>query len=127
MIEDPITLVLEKAVAGSAMRHQAILNNIANINTPNYKREDVNFKEQLSSVLSNPNTNNNSKLTDKIKNIKPDIITESDTSIRNDGNNVDVDKEMSILAKNSMEYEYYLSLLTKRLSIIKSVVNEGRR
>ncbi len=47
MLEDPTGIVLERAIQGSYLRHKAILNNIANINTPNYKRLDVDFKSSL--------------------------------------------------------------------------------
>lgn len=127
MLNDPLISALEKAVSGSAMRHQAILNNISNVNTANYKRVDVNFKSSLAEVLNNSSTSKTPELIDKIEKLQPDVMTEENTSLRNDGNNVDIDTEMSLLAKNSMEYENYISLLSKKLSIIKTVVNEGRK
>ena len=45
----PINL-LEKALAGSSLRHKVISNNIANINTPGYKRMEVSFEEELAAV-----------------------------------------------------------------------------
>jgi len=127
MLEDPLISALEKAVTGSALRHQAILNNISNVNTPDYKRVDVNFKSSLAEVLNQSSTSDSSEFIEEIKNLQPSISVEEDTSLRNDGNNVDIDKEMSVLAKNSMEYENYVALLSKKLSILKTVVNEGRK
>jgi len=127
MLDDPLILALEKAMSGSAVRHQAILNNISNVNTPGYKRVDVNFKTRLAEVLNDSGNLSNDKVTNKLNNIEPDITTEKNTSLREDGNNVDIDREMSVLAKNSLEYEYYVSMLAKKLSLIKTVVNEGRK
>lgn len=127
MLEDPVILALEKAMSGSALRHKAILNNISNINTPGYKRVDVDFKSKLTEVFNDNATSDDFDCINKMKSVQPDVWTEENTSLRTDGNNVDIDKEMSVLAKNSMEYEYYVSLLAKKLSILKTVVNEGRK
>ena len=86
----------------------------------------MNFKSELAEVFNNTNLNN-TELLERLEKTGPDITTQTNTSLRNDGNNVDIDREMSTLAQNSMEYEYYISMLAKRLSIIKTVVNEGRK
>ncbi len=127
MIEDITIASLEKALACTSIKHKAILNNIANVNTPGYKRVDVNFKSQLASILKDSNILNSSEFINKLKSIEPEIISQENTSLRNDGNNVDIDKEMAVMAKNTMEYEYYVSLLAKKFNIIKLVVNEGRK
>jgi len=70
---------------------------------------------------------NQSEIDKKIKSIRPEVIRESDTSVRPDGNNVDIDREMSLLAENALEYNLYISLLSKKVEGLLSVINEGRR
>ncbi len=126
MLNDPMISLLQKAVSGTALRHRSISNNIVNTNTPGYKRMDVDFKTTLSRMVED-SKNGNRTLKKDAGNPEFQVTREEHTALRPDGNNVDIDKEMTLLAKNSLEHEYYLTLLTKRLSMIKTVVNEGRR
>lgn len=123
MIVDKNMLLLEKAVSGASLRHKAILNNIANANTPGYKRVDVDFKTSLKKFLDEGLDNRSLK---ELRSISVDINREENTSLRTDGNNVDIEKEMALLAKNSLEYDYYMSLLSRKVRMIKSVINENR-
>ena len=127
------TKVLEKALDASWKKNEVISHNIANVDTPNYKRKTVKFEEFLEDAI------NSSKIKgsqthekhipigyDSIDNIKIDISTDySDYSMRLDGNNVDIENEMAQLAKNNIKY----STLTQRISgmfkSIKSVIREG--
>jgi len=127
MLNDPIIAALEKAASGASLKHEAILNNISNVNTPGYKRSDVEFKSELSRVMGKTGNLDKNQLLEKIRSADPDIIKETNTSLRPDGNNVDIDKEMSYLAENALEYNTYLSLLSKRFKILKTVISEGRR
>lgn len=127
MFNDPITALLQKAVSGAGIRHEAIVNNISNVNTPGYKRIDVDFKSSLSAAVNSSSNIGANKLYQKIEAAQPQILRENHTSMREDGNNVDIEREMSLLAKNDLEYEYYISLLSKKMRMIKNVVNEGRR
>ena len=123
MIIDKNMMLLEKAVAGSSLRHKAILNNIANVNTPGYKRIDVDFKTSLKSYLAK--SAQQEDLQD-LGSVSPEINREENTALRPDGNNIDIEKEMTLLAKNSLEYDYYMSLLSRKMRMIKNVINENR-
>ncbi|NPV25916.1 MAG: flagellar basal body rod protein FlgB [Firmicutes bacterium] len=129
------TLVaLEKALDGTARRHQVIVNNIANVDTPGYKRSTVRFEEELKVALQSGGKlplvvthpcHFRSNLT--LADIKPQIISEYQTSIRNDGNNVDIDAEMGELAKNSLLYQALVQQYNNQLNRWRLVINEGRR
>jgi flagellar basal-body rod protein FlgB len=127
MIEDPIISVLEKAVSGAYLRHEAILNNISNVNTPRYKRVDIDFKTELSNIAQQMDESGKKEIIEKIDSANPEIIRESNTSVRTDGNNVDIDREMSLLAENALEYNLYVSLLSRKMEGLLSVIKEGRR
>jgi flagellar basal-body rod protein FlgB len=124
MIVDKNMIMLEKAVSGASLRHKAILNNIANTNTPGYKRIDVDFKTSLKTFLDKGIDGKSLK---ELESVSADIKREENTSLRTDGNNVDIEREMALLAKNSLEYDYYMSLLSRKMRMVKSVINENRR
>ena len=119
---DKSATLLEKMLDVSSVKHKVIANNIANVNTPGYKKMDVSFADQLEKVLNEASTNKFDALQPKI------VISKEDTSgtVRNDGNNVDMDKEVSALVKNTLTYSIYTQLLAKKFEGIKSAL-EGSR
>ena len=100
--------VLDKAADASWLRNDAISNNIANADTPGYKRQDVNFETQLAKALrSSRYTSMDSKVANvKMNRLNPITYTDySGYSYRIDGNNVDPDTEGVYLAKNQVVYQ----------------------
>ena len=100
--------VINKAADASWLRHQAIANNIANIDTPGYKRVDVDFESVLEYELRHFQYE---PLDVKVKNVhlnRLDVgtyVDAPDYSYRIDKNNVDIDQEASQLAKNQIKYQ----------------------
>lgn len=127
--------LLEKSLNASWARNEVISQNLANVDTPNYKRKDVTFEEYLNDSLDSKrlegNTTNERHIPIKSKNtdkIKPEITQDnSDTSMRIDGNNVDIDSEMAYLAKNTIQYNSLIQMINSNYSRIKNVISEGRR
>ncbi|WP_341877178.1 flagellar basal body rod protein FlgB [Defluviitalea saccharophila] len=112
--------VLEKALDASWLRNEAISNNIANADTPGYKRKDVEFEKYLQDAVAF------NKPVHKInmKDIQPKIVTEnSSLQTRIDENNVDIDIEMTELAKNSIKYNTLISIVSKKFKGINNVLN----
>ena len=100
--------VLDKALDASALRHEAISNNLANVDTPNYKREDVNFEVQLAKALRHSRYKSmDAKVADlKMNRLQPLAYKDyAGVSYRIDGNNVDPDTEGVYLAKNQIVYQ----------------------
>ena len=124
------TTILSKALDGIQLRHQAIANNLANVDTPEYKRRDVDFKSELKAALEQDdlklNKTDNMHLTTntKISQFKPKVKVENDTSMRNDKNNVDIDYEMAALAKNTLEYQAVTKLLSMKFKNLGNVINK---
>jgi flagellar basal-body rod protein FlgB len=119
---DKSATLLEKMLDVSSVKHKVIANNIANVNTPGYKKMEVSFADQLEKVLNKDSMNKFDTLQPKI------VISKEDSSetVRNDGNNVDMDKEVSSLVKNTLTYSIYTQLLAKKYEGIKSAI-EGSR
>lgn len=90
---------IHKALDGLQKRNEASAQNIANVNTPNYKRKHVQFEEELKAAINNKNF----KKSDAHK-IEVKVIEDTSTSNRKDGNNVNIDTEMAELAKNTISY-----------------------
>lgn len=100
--------VLDKAMDASWLRNEAISNNIANADTPGYKRQDVNFEIQLAKALRHSRYKTmDAKVADvKMNRINPIAYTDyASYSYRLDGNNVDPDTEGVYLAKNQVTYQ----------------------
>lgn len=124
------TLMLEKALDASWMRNEAISNNIANVNTPGYKKSYVKFEELLTDAADKFQISGIKKdgrflpigKDNKIS-IAPEIVQENFTSMRRDGNNVDIDVEMAELAKNSIKYNALIAQMSKEFSKIKMAIN----
>ncbi|KXK30944.1 MAG: flagellar basal-body rod protein FlgB [Candidatus Brocadia sinica] len=106
----------------SAIKHKVIANNIANINTPGYKKMEVSFAEQLEKVIKDNSVNKFDSLQPKIVLSKED----ANGTVRNDGNNVDMDKEVSSLMKNTLSYNIYTQLLAKKMESLKSAIENSR-
>lgn len=112
--------IMEKALNASQLRNDTISQNIANVDTPNYKRKDVTFEQYFTDSLNNANMDNEDA-------IQPTVIEDkSDNKMRIDGNNVDIDSEMSSLAKNTIKYNALIQLINSNFSKIKNVIREGK-
>ena len=110
-------------------RLEVIANNIANVDTPDYKRKDLNFESLLSEALSD--TSLHTKNMDKkvanlnLSALKPDVYTEYSTlSYRYDGNNVDIDTEQAYLADNQIKYYTLLDSMSQEFNRLKMVLNK---
>jgi flagellar basal-body rod protein FlgB len=132
---DTVTM-LKDAGHGAGMAHSVIANNIANINTPNFKRSDVSFKEALAEEL--PRTQDSDELamvTDDPSQIpvgpdfeaKPFSITtqlDDTQQMRVDGSNVDLDQEMAKLSINSSYSQTIHALLGVQYTRIREAIEE---
>jgi flagellar basal-body rod protein FlgB len=111
-----------KALDAAALRHQTIANNLANVNTPGYKRQDVQFEAQLSRALEQSQAPC-SRICDPLASVQPTVVTQSATSERSDGNNVDIETENVNLAVNTLRFETLTQSVGGYFSGLKSVIN----
>lgn len=122
--------VLQKGLEASSMRQQVLSNNVANIDTPNFKRSDVDFQAVLGAVLGGKSEILSMKLTstqhipglaDKVG-VGAGVVTDQATSLRNDGNNVDVDREMTNVAENGLYYNSLTRAISSQLGLLRMVI-----
>lgn len=120
--------VLDKAADASWLRHQAITNNLANVDTPGYKRQEVAFEEVLQRALGR---NRYQSMDAKVGNIQrsrlhrlsPVVFKDYEGfSYRLDGNNVDVDNENVMMAENQLKYQGLISSINQEFTNLKTVM-----
>ncbi len=113
---------------GLSRRSQATSNNIANIDTPGYVRQEVNFETELqrqfgqgttSMAVTDPrHITSGNKLRDSLGLDPQQLLSSS----RMDGNSVDIDQEMVTLTETQMRYQAASQVLSKKLGIIRTVI-----
>jgi flagellar basal-body rod protein FlgB len=108
---DTTQLGLERALSGSARRQSAIAANLANVNTPGYRRQDVDFHSELQRAFAAGRDAGDAGA--------PTIQADPAAPMRADGNSVDVDTEAAAQAKNGLEYEALSAVLKARSDILQ--------
>ncbi len=128
---------LKKALDGLSLRAQTIANNVANVDTPNFKSSEVTFEQDLQAALSRrpdglPLAMTNARhLSDgspvTLDAVQPRTVPLLSTSMRNDGNNVDIDREMAQLAETQISYQAATQLLNTKFQQLKLAIWEGKK
>ena len=117
--------VLDKAADASWTRNDILSNNIANADTPNYKRKDVSFQGYLQAELAGADTSTLQKRVSDIELGSINATTYTDMaylSYRLDGNNVDVDTENVELASNQLMYQALMKSISNDFDMIKKAM-----
>lgn len=120
--------IAKRGLDVAGLRNDVISNNIANVNTPGFKRQSVVFEIALEKGKISAKRNHPKHIPFSYESSKNSgrIITENDTIYRSDENNVDLDKEMADLAKNTMYYTAIATRLARKFSLLKLVAQGGR-
>lgn len=126
--------LLERGLDTASQRNAVIANNLANVDTPGFKRSEVLFEEELRKALTRKDGITGVVTHEKhipigrrhIPEVTPKTVLRNDTTMRNDGNNVDIDREMAAMAKNSIMYAALAQELNGEFQKLKSAI-EGRR
>ena len=93
-------------------RHEVIAHNLANVNTPNYKRLEVVFEKELDRFLVG-----------KSGQAKAKVVESSDVPERKDGNTVDIDVEMGQLTQNTLMMNAATQLLAMQISQLRAAIS----
>ena len=125
--------LLAKGLEVSSVRHKVISNNIANVNTPLFKRQIVAFENEMAKVfdgkidlIGKRECNGHIPIGEmNYHDVGPTTIKDRIHVMRNDKNNVDSDVEMSDLAKNTMTYQIHANRLASMFANLNDVINRG--
>jgi flagellar basal-body rod protein FlgB len=114
MFDDMLITGLQQALNRSSLTQKVIAQNIANVDTPNYKAQELSFNQTLTNALSAEKTDPRDfsfSTEDQGR-----IVTDNSTALQNNGNNVDIDKEMVNMAKNQLNYQAYTEAISRKLN-----------
>jgi flagellar basal-body rod protein FlgB len=131
---DKTTSALGASLNMRLMRQNVISSNIANQETPGYHAKKLDFEEALARALdidgmrgmSISNQDHFPVGGGSMSKLAPDIYENPDGAVNNDGNTVDLEKEMASLTENSIMYKAALQLINKKMAAIKYAISEGR-
>ncbi|MGI6707447.1 MAG: flagellar basal body rod protein FlgB [Clostridia bacterium] len=118
------TGILEKSLDAVWLRNQVISNNIANVDTPGFKSSKVEFENILRSAMENGELSSDG--TAGMDGLEPVVVENRWTTMRMDGNNVDIDSEMVDLARNSIRYDALVQKISKEFGRIRMAIREGK-
>ena len=123
MIFDKTTQLLTAGIYYTGIRHKVIANNLANINTPNYKAKDINFRDQLELFAKTQTQGSDHTMTalPPPTTILAPYYSDQRPSV--EFNTVDIDQEQVKLAENTLFHNSCLQLLGSKLRILKSSVS----
>ena len=115
--------VLDKAADASWVRNDVLANNIANADTPNYKRKDVQFETYLSNAVAGTDSLHETVANIDLSTLESTTYTEqAGLSYREDGNNVDISTENVELAKNQLKYYTLMNSVNQEFGRLKSAM-----
>jgi flagellar basal-body rod protein FlgB len=121
--------MLEQGLDYASLREKVIANNIANVDTPNYKARDVQFRTELDRAIRSfeaKRTNPKHLPFRHPIDQKFFVTTRGDLVYNHNGNNVDIDQEMSNLAENQIYYNALVEQLNGELTALKTVIKGGK-
>jgi flagellar basal-body rod protein FlgB len=125
---------LASSISLRQVRNNVTASNIANAETPGYHAKRVDFEEALSRALDMDGMNSLSTSSPDhfalgsvpAAKTKPDVYEDPEGAVNNDGNTVDIEKEMSALSENAILYKAALQLINKKMAALKYAASEGR-
>jgi len=123
-LDDVTGLAIQRSLDTAALRQRVIAHNIANVDTPGFKRSTVLFEDALSAALGGEGDPD--ERARRIAATSPQV-ERIETSSRLDGNNVDIDMEAAELAENALRYEALSRLAIARGRLLRAAISEGRR
>jgi flagellar basal-body rod protein FlgB len=115
---------LQAAMSGLAARQRAIANNVANVDTPNFKASEVRFEDALKSAMNSATPGSPPTQSSLNASVSQSSLV-GGTTLRADGNNVDIDREMAMLSETNLTYSAITQVMSTRLGILRSVIKGG--
>jgi flagellar basal-body rod protein FlgB len=108
---DPIQSRMEHYLDLLSTRQKLVASNVANLDTPGYKTRDIDFQFEFESQLAGD---------------KPNVTQPTGLTVKNDGNNVSLDRETRLLAENAMRFNFVTNLMKNELRMVKQAIDEGK-
>ena len=127
---------LARGMTAATMRQEVISHNIANVNTPNYRKTAVEFEELLSREIYGEDTGGKLQMVrtkdahlpevNKPVHAVPTMVEDNTTIMREDNNNVDIDIEMATLLKTQMYYNALATQMRGYVNKVRTAITSGQ-
>ena len=108
---DRIANSLERYMDVLAARQRLVASNLANVDTPGYKTQDLDFRSEFQNAVAG---------------LSPTPVEVTGLPVNNDGNNVSVDREARLLAENALRFNVASNLLRSQIRAVRSAIQEGK-
>lgn len=132
LLNSPSIRLLEQSLDASSLRQKVTANNIANVDTPRFKRSDVRFEDLLQQEMGTMSFEGirtdprHFTIGTSGSNPAPQIVPDDKTVMFNNLNNVDIDSEMALMAKNQLRYNVMVQQMNQEIRHLRTAI-EGRR
>ncbi len=130
---DKTSQALQTSLNMRQIRQNVTSSNIANAETPGYHAQKMDFEAALERSLDTDGLRSMSTshgehfaVGGKSARVRPEIYDNPEAAVNNDGNSVDLEKEMSALSENAIMYKAALQLINKKMAALKYAASEGR-
>jgi len=110
---DPLSSKLEQYMTLVSSREKLVASNIANADTPGYQTKDIDFESELRRISTGGGV------------VSPTVSDVPGLRVKNDGNNVDLDREARLLAENNMRFNIASNLLRGNLKTLRMAISGG--
>ncbi len=140
MLSTEMMDLVQRSLDAAALSHKVISNNLANVDTPGFKRSNVVFNETLRKAMEarrQAPQHLGLQRTDarhldvnaapSLDAVGPEVVTDVTSSLRNDGNNVDIDREVALLSQNTVWYQTLAQITQMQFASLRNAISEGRR
>lgn len=107
---DPLSNQLDQYMTLVSVRQKLVASNVANADTPGYKTQDIDFESELANAANGA---------------APLVNTVPGLRVKNDGNNVDLDREARLLAENALRFSVASNLLRSQLKTVRMAIEGG--
>ena len=105
-------------MSAATLRARVLAGNLANQNTPGYRRREVLFEDKLLAEMRRSHPH--------LERIQAEVRIDPDAEIRADGNTVSVEEEVSVGRQNRLTYELYASILAGQNRLVNAAINMDR-
>jgi len=101
---------LERYLDLLSARQNLVASNIANVDTPGYRTQDLDFQAEYRNALGT----------------RPETVEVSGLPAKNDGNNVNIDREARLLSENALRFQFASGVLRSQIRLVRSAIDEGK-
>lgn len=113
---DSVTDIIEAGIKAENLRQKTIANNIANLETPGYRRIDVRFEELIANAMDSSGSFDPDE-------IEPEIFRPMQTPVKLNGNDVSLESEVGQMIKNNLRHTAFIRLLNKKYKQIEAAID----